>query len=99
MVQDSGQNCVMGHIVMAVRVVLVVRYYQSDLRRRMAWARNVAHMGKMGKVLQHAWERWGKYCSTHGKDGESTVASMGKMGKVPNILVSLSGKFGNVGVD
>ena len=26
-------------------------------------------------------------CSTHGKDGESTVAHVGKMGKLPNILV------------
>jgi hypothetical protein len=54
-VQDR-QSC-----VMAALFVLVVRCYQSDLKK------------EDGK---------GEKRSTHGKDGESTVAHMGKMGKV-----------------
>jgi hypothetical protein len=46
---------------MAALFVLVVRCYQSDLKK------------EGGKDEE---------CSTHGKDGEGTVAHMEKMGKV-----------------
>jgi hypothetical protein len=45
--QTDRQNCVMT----AALFVLVVRCCQSHIKKEMAKTRNVAHMGKMGKVL------------------------------------------------